>query len=139
MEHTKAGFKALRETVGYTISELAEVLQVNERTARRWEGMTDTKYYGAPPGVWEWLEEARARQIDRENDALAVYYALIDEGERPDAVELPYYQSQSHYETTRREDGDEEERYTVANATNRHIAERLADEGVEVRFVFPRN
>lgn len=128
----------LREQVGYTREDLAAVLGVPTRRIRQWESANPSDNE-VPEGVWLWLEDARARQVERINAALEVVHAY---GTDPEYIELPCYQGQEHYEAVRRDQPQSEEqaledRFTVANATNRELAALLMDEEFEVRFVYP--
>lgn len=63
MQQTKIQFRALRECVGLSLAEMAERLQVNVRSVKRWESL---KYpdYKPPKDAWELLETLHNKQIE---------------------------------------------------------------------------
>lgn len=62
MQQTKIQFRALRECVGLSLTDMAERLQVNVRSVKRWESL---KYpdYKPPKDAWKLLETLHNKQI----------------------------------------------------------------------------
>jgi len=122
--HNKAGFRALRETVGLSQTDIAKHFGVQTRSVRRWES---TKTPWEPPeDVWEWLEDISELQAELVTTALST-------AEGKEAVQLTYWRDQAQYDALGREPGS----YTVANANTRLVAWMLSSLGVEVSFVYP--
>ena len=128
-----ATLRALRETVGMSVRNLAQLAHVQERTVKRWES-------GAmpiPADVERIVIDAKERQDEVVAFALAQYEALYDTA--PDDVEvkiaLRYWTSEAEY-LERSTDaalgaaGD----WMMANATTRRCAAVLEDEGMEVTY-----
>ena len=130
----KAGFYALRETLGISQVDLAAILHLHSDTVRKYEG-ADARYRPSDD-AWSCLEQLRAEQIDRELDIVAEAEALFDgAAEKPPAVRLPLYHSQRHYEGHEGDGGS----WSVSNATVLHAAQRLADRrpDIDVEFYYP--
>lgn len=130
---TKAGFAALRETVGLTQANLADDLGVTIRSVRRWEqpSMSD---YEPPADAWAVLDgyaETQRQMVAHILDMVSSAAAEADRG--PDAVILTYYRSQKQYDEFGRDQGW----YGVANANARAVAFELAREGIRAVFRFP--
>ena len=128
-----ATMKALRETVGMSVSTLARLARVQERTVRRWE----TGAAPVPEDVAEIVERAKERQDVAVYTAMQVYDDAIDE--LPDgselSVDLRYWTSQAEYlehstDAALGLAGD----WMMANATTRRVAAMLDSEGVAVRY-----
>ena len=128
-----ATLRALRETVGMSVRNLARLAHVQERTVKRWES-------GAmpiPADVERIVIDAKERQDEVVAFALAQYEALYDTA--PDdvevTIELRYWTSEAEY-LERSTDaalgaaGD----WMMANATTRRCAAVLEDEGMEVTY-----
>ena len=128
MIRTPASFKALREGVGYSQAELADVLGVSERSVKRWE-QTATDHL-APDEAWELLEDTKAKQDSTVESTLGLVDVMTSTG-RSHPVELPYWKSAEHYAQWM--DGGS---WLVANATARKVAEGLDARGVEYGFVY---
>ena len=82
---TKADFRAMREQTGYSQQALADALDVNIRTIKRWEHEADASQ--PPADAWELLEAALDTQ--RQMAGYAVSVAREQEaalGEKPKAV-----------------------------------------------------
>lgn len=113
-ERNNAQFRALREMVGISHADLARAVNVNPRTVRRWE-IPDAY---VPDDVWEYLESARARQVEVCGFSIRKVLSMESEmGGRPDVIAIPYH-------------GDGTDR---ANA--RLVAHELVRRGFSVRFV----
>lgn len=129
-KRTLAEFRAIRETVGMTQGMLAEELGVNPRSVRRWES-PDCEGYKPPQDAWDVLDDA----LDAQRCGIAAALDKLDEivqehGAAPDAVQLPYWMNQDAYDEGHyvADGGD----WHMANATNRMLAERLHERGIEV-------
>jgi len=127
---TLAEFRAIRETVGMTQGMLAEELGVNPRSVRRWES-PNYDGYRPPQDAWDVLYDA----LDTQRRGIAAALGKVDEivkecGAAPDAVQLPYWVSQSDYDRHHYiDDGGD---WRMANAANRMLAAALHKRGIEV-------
>lgn len=121
----KATYKALREHVGISHATLARILNVNERTVKRWE---DDRYNEPPEDAWSVLVQLRQRQLDM------IDYAL-DKAKKTgvERVMLNYYRTQAQYDIAGRDEGD----YRMANANTRAVATALETMGYEVEYSYP--
>lgn len=95
MQQTKIQFRALRECVGLSLTEMAERMCVNVRSVKRWES---EKYqdYKPPQEAWDLLQKLQVEQL-----------ATIAKTKQTKILELEY--SRDHKEA-------------VQNATARAIA-----------------
>lgn len=131
-ERTLAEFRAVRETVGMTQGMLAEELGVNPRSVRRWES-PDCEGYKPPQDAWDVLDHA----LDTQRQAVAAALGEVDaiaqeQGQYPDHVVLPYWQSQDAYDDGHYvDDGGD---WRMANATNRMLAEQIHERGIRVEW-----
>ena len=129
----KAALKALRETVGMMQRDLAEELDVDVRSVKRWESPA-TEGYHAPADAWYVLENARETQRQQVAYALKVVREQADDlGQAPSAVALTYYRDQEQYDACGRDSGP----YGVANANARAVADALEREGYQVEWRYP--
>ena len=129
---TKADFRAMREMTGYSQQALADALDVNIRTIKRWEHEADASQ--PPADAWELLEAALDTQ--RQMAAYAVSVAREQEatlGAKPKAVQLTYFRDQVTFDCYGRDKGY----FGIANANARAAAEELIREGYEVEFRYP--
>lgn len=125
MEKTHAGFRALRESLGLSLADVAEAMGVRERSVRRWEACGDNY---PPEDAWEWLEGMQRRFEEGVSHALSVV-------ERSGAgrASITYYRSQEEYDAMGRDEGP----YGFTNAISREVALTLQAEGIEVALMFP--
>ena len=129
----KAALKALRETVGMMQRDLAEALDVDVRSVKRWESPA-TEGYQAPADAWLVLEEARETQRQQVAYALKVVSEQAKAlGHEPGAIVLTYYRDQEQYDAGGRDSGP----YGVANANARAVADALEREGYQVEWRYP--
>ena len=129
----KAALKALRETVGMMQRDLAEALDVDVRSVKRWESPA-TEGYRAPGDAWHVLENARETQRQQVAYALKVVREQEETlGHAPSAVALTYYRDQEQYDACGRDVGP----YGVANANARAVADALEREGYQVEWRYP--
>lgn len=130
---TKAALKALRETVGMMQRDLAEELDVDVRSVKRWESPA-TEGYHAPDDAWLVLENARETQRQQVAYALKVVREQEEaQGHAPSAIALTYYRDQEQYDACGRDSGP----YGVANANARAVADALEREGYQVEWHYP--
>ena len=125
MDRTHAGFRAIRESLGLSLNDVAEAMGVRERSVRRWEAPNGQM---PPEDAWRWLEGMRARFEDGVSAALD---AVDASGAK--RVSLSYYRTQEEYDAFGRDDGP----YGFANAISREVALTLEANGVEVSLMFP--
>ena len=130
MRRTSAEVKALRESVGLSQADLAELAGVSVRTIKRWErDMTP------PTDVCDLLE----RYVVRKAKAVEAALETVDRitwgqaGRAPDLIPLTYYRSQEEYDALGRDAGP----FGVANANSRAVGEALMARGFEVEFRYP--
>ena len=129
---TKADFRSMREQTGYSQQALANVLDVNVKTVKRWEHEADASQ--PPVDAWELLEDAL--NVQRQMATYAVSVAREQEaalGEKPKAIRLTYYRDQAMFDRFGRDEGY----FGAANANARAAAEALIREGYEVEFRYP--
>ena len=125
MERTHAGFRALRESLGLSLNDVAEAMGVRERSARRWEAPNGQM---PPDDAWEWLEGMQARF----NDAVDASLDAVEES-GANRVSITYYRSQDEYDAFGRDEGP----YGFVNAVSREVALTLESDGVEASLMFP--
>ena len=123
---TKADFKALRETLGLTQQNVADMAGVRVLAVKRWE-----KPGGAEPpeDVWRALDEMRGRMLDMAWFAADKAVEMRDSA-GAESVALTYYRSQDQYDAVGREPGP----YGFTNAVARLTADYLKAEGFDVEF-----
>ena len=132
---TKQEFRATRERVGMSQAYLARLMGVSTRSVRYWE---DANSQRVPPDeAWEILGKALRRQ----REVISFAYSKVDEvadriGHMPESVQLPYWLSESEYNTLSTDaayglDGD----WRMANANSIIFAAILEADGVEVEWV----
>lgn len=133
MEHSKAELKALRETVGLRQCDLARVLDVKERSVKRWESPAYPTYH-APQDAWDILENALRLQQSGVESALEVVEEWHERaGKEPGEVTLIYWQSEDDYrEHHSPADGGS---WRQANANSRATYAALTALGYSARFV----
>ena len=130
---TKAGFRALRDRVGFSQQNMADALGVRVRTVKRWE---DPSHPSMPPdAAWDLLGSL----CDAQRQAVETCYeqaarAVEDHGRMPDSVVMTYFRDQEMYDAYGRDDGP----YGVANANARAAAAQLERLGLEVEFRYPQ-
>lgn len=133
MQRTKINFRALREMVGISQRTLADLLDVDVRSVKRWENPNATAYRGAPNEAWELLLRILNKQ---EGDVDEFLEFAADSGsiagDIPRELAVPYYHDESDYEVGHPGNG---RFWQVANATSRRIAYALRDEGYPFSFI----
>ena len=129
---TKADFRAMRETAGYSQQALADALNVNVKTVKRWEHEADASM--PPADAWNLLEAAL--DVQQRMAAYAVSVVRKQEaalGAKPQAVQLTYFRDQAMFDRYGRDEGY----FGVANANSRAAAAVLQAEGYGVSFSYP--
>lgn len=131
--HNKQEFKALREQVGMSQTDLALALEVSERSVKRWESIK-YKEYNAPQDAWDILDELL--QLQREEVATAlgqVEEAAQSVGDYPESVKLVYWTSQDEYDKHHCiDDGGD---WRQANATARVVSYALSERGIATDWI----
>lgn len=139
MIRSKAAFRAIRETVGYTQAALADELGVQVRSIKRWESRETPQQ--PPEDAWRILTAALEAQDDVVDYAYEKANEIIgklctDEYVAPPAIHLRYWTSGEDY-AARSTDarlgvaGD----WRMANANARAVAAVLRSHAIEVEFV----
>lgn len=126
-ERNPASLRALREAVGVSQTDLAQIVGVQPRAVRRWESSGEGGR-DAPDDVWEWLGAARARQMEVCSFAVRRVLSIeAEQGRKPDAVSMPYPT----------DSGAPVQGGTVGmvRANARLVAHELERRGFKVRFV----
>lgn len=129
---TKAQFRAMRDRVGLSQQDVADELDVNIKTVKRWEKPDNDCL--PPEDAWSLLEHALNIQRQQVDYAFAVVDDQIDQtGKPPEQVVLTYFRDQQMYDDHGRDLG----RFGQANATARAVAFVLEDLGCNVVFAYP--
>lgn len=129
MQTTCAEVKALRESVGLSQADLADLAGVTVRSVRRWE-----RDITPPEDVLELLERYVIRKAKAVEAALETVERITEQmGRAPDLVPMTYYRSQAEYDELGRDPGP----VGVANANARAVADALMARGVAVEFRYP--
>ena len=132
MERTKRNFRALRETIGMTKQLLADIMDVDVRSVRRWERV-DLEGYPPPDEAWDIVEAYREQQRKVIDFALAKVHELeMEQGETPEVVTLRYFTTDAEYKAAHPEDN--EISLDMANANTRLLAVELERLSYKVEF-----
>lgn len=128
----KAEFKALRETVGMSQQLLADILDVDVRSVKRWEHPNGAE---PPQDAWDVLDEARARQVWVVEAAIDKTHELEREaGRAPEAVRITYWPNAATYEAVHPDEGFS---WMMANANARLTALEFTRLKFDVAFEYP--
>lgn len=129
MQRKCAEVKAMREMIGMSQTDFAEVMGVTRRQAIRWERDTTP-----PARACETLERYVMRKAKAVESALETVERVTDQmGHAPDLVPITYYRNQAEYDELGRDEGP----YAVANTNARAVAEALMARGIAVEFRYP--
>lgn len=129
MQRKCAEVKALRESVGLSQADLADLAGVTVRSVRRWE-----RDITPPEDVLGLLERYVIRKAKAVEAALETVDRVIEQmGRAPDLVPMTYYRNQAEYDELGRDPGP----VGVANANARAVADALMARGVAVEFRYP--
>ena len=133
MERSKAELKALREVVGLRQCDLARVLDVKERSVKRWESPAYPTYH-APQDAWDILEDALRLQQSGVESAVEIVEEWHERGGKaPREVTLIYWQSEDDYREHHSPADGGSWRQAIANSRATYAA--LTALGYQVRFV----
>lgn len=125
---TKAEFKALRERVGMSQQNVADALNVNVRSVKRWEH--EAYPYDAPDKAWKLLEH----RLDVQRRMVEYAVDVVEKaGFVPSLIPITYYRDQQMYDRGGRDKG----LYGIANANARATADVLERMGFEIEFRYP--
>lgn len=129
----KQEFKALREQVGMSQTDLALALGVSERSVKRWESIK-YKEYNAPQDAWDILDDALQLQRQVVSAALGqIEEAAQEVGGYPESVKLVYWSSQAEYDEHHCVDDDGD--WRQANATARVVSYALSERGIATDWI----
>lgn len=129
----KQEFKALREQIGMSQTDLALALDVSERSVKRWESIK-YKEYNAPQDAWDILDDALQLQRQVVSAALGqIEEAAQEVGGYPESVKLVYWSSQAEYDEHHCVDDDGD--WRQANATARIVSYALHERGIETDWI----
>ena len=125
-EKTHADFRMLREGIGLSQADVADALDVTQRSVQRWEKPGE---YGAPDFAWAWLYEMQ----DLFASMVEAGTASLDGAPDGAALQVAYYRSQREHDEHGRDDGY----YGMVNAATREVVRIARDRGIEVTAMFP--
>lgn len=132
MTRTKAAFKALRESAGLSQQNVADALDVNISTAKRWEKPSFP--YDAPDDAWEYLEGVKETQEEQVSFMLAAVAEQVEQmGKEPVVVPITYYRDQKMYDEFGRDPGP----FGWPNAVARKVVYELERRGIACEFRYP--
>lgn len=132
-DRSKADFRALRESIGLSQTDLGRMLGVKTLTVKRWE-KDGPDGYEIPGEAWDVLDE-RA-EVHRQMVGHVVercVEAFESRGEYPHHVTITYFRSQEDFDRFGRDRGP----FGFANAVAQDAARGLRRLGFEVRFEYP--
>lgn len=133
MERTKAEFRALRETVGFSQHALAAELGVSPLSVKRWE-RPDIDGYNPPADAWDLLDSCLAAHDRMVAETFAEVRRQVKAiGRKPECIPITYYRNQAQFDALGRDEGY----YGVANANARDLAGKLRRAGYTVEFRYP--
>lgn len=133
MERTKAEFRALRETVGFSQHALAAELGVSPLSVKRWE-RPDIDGYNPPADAWDMLDSYLAAHDRMVAEMFAEVRRQVKAiGRKTDCIPITYYRDQAQLDALGRDEGY----YGVANANARDLAGKLRRAGYTVEFRYP--
>ena len=131
---SKAEFRARREALGLSQTDVAEEVFVQTRTVKRWEDPTSD--YWPTDDAWEYLEDCETDFEKAVNEAAGIVKKTAkDRGKLPKTVTFTYWRTQQQYDELRGDGG----RFGMANAIARKTAERVRELGCEPRLEYPES
>lgn len=125
-EKTHADFRMLREGIGLSQADVADALDVTQRSVQRWEKPGE---YGAPDFAWAWLYEMR----DLFASMVEAGAASLDGAPDGATLQVAYYRSQREYD----EHGRDQGYYGMVNAATREVVIEAQARGMQVTAMFP--
>lgn len=123
----KAAFRAAREMLGLTQSDVAEAADVTVKAVKFWERPDGPE---PPEDVVTWLEECLQMQKDVVEAGVS---AAVASTQPHGTVQITYYRTQEQYDRCGSSPGP----VGMANANARLTAARLEWLGYEVGFAYP--
>lgn len=134
MLKTKAAFRAMRETCGYSQQDVADEADVRVLTVKKWESpSSDIKQ--PPDDVWQWLLSERQRQEETAHDLAEQAIAMAEQEDCGGHIVIAYYRSQEELDACQLPAGRDEAVGWV-NASSRLAADIIEQAGYEVRFAY---
>lgn len=130
---TKADFRALREELGLSQTDLARTLGVKTLTVKRWE-KDGPDGFTIPDEAWDVIDEraeVHGQMVDHMVERCVS--AFESHGDYPKVVTITYYRSQGDYDAFGRDRGP----FGFANAAALDTARELRHLGFTVRFEYP--
>lgn len=125
-EISAAQFRATREMLGLSQQDVADAVEVDRRSVKRWE----SGEYPVPDDVAEWLMEGKA---SADYTVRNVVKDILSSEFPPATVSLTYYRTQEEYDEHGRDDGP----FGISNANARRVADALEAEGIACKFCYP--
>lgn len=128
-QRSKADFRALREGIGLTQQNIADVFGISVRTVKRWE---HPDWGEIPEDVWEYLEgmaDLHDRMVEDMRAAMVKKYQETG----VDSLTITYFRDQQQYNENGRDEGP----YGFVNAVARDIAAECSHYGLSVCFRYP--
>lgn len=128
---TGADFRACREYVGWTQQEVANNLEINVTTVKRWE--RPLQPFDPPEFAWKWMD-AELKAHDSEVDRVLDIVDRIEEhdGKTLDPVKLVMFHNRDGHSRLR-PDGRSS---GFHNAVQREVWQCLSDNGHNVEFIW---
>lgn len=133
MNEQAADFRALREQVGFSQQDVADLMGVNVSSAKRWE--RPDYPFSIPDAAWELLESAyelQRQEVEYAVDQIVHAASVTRQGSRLPVV-LSYWRTQADYDEAH---PNQPGPYGQANAISRAVAEKARALGFEVDFVY---
>ena len=119
---TKANFRALREEVGLSIPDLADLLKVHPNSIRRWENIDFEQM--PPQDAWDILNDLMQKRAWVLDKMLTDKFIEVS---RDKHVTLTYFRDQPEYDKFGRDEGN----FKLANANARAMARELRANGCD--------
>ena len=136
MEKTKANFRALREMLGYTQGELADLFDVSSYTVKRWE-RPDCEFNNPPDDAWDFLIRGFVELCEDAGNAVDSIMEMVEECDDDDLpVVLAYYRTQEDLDRFYNVPGYKSRNFKFVNTITRTIATMLYDLDVPFEFVY---
>lgn len=131
-KRSKADFRALRESLGLTQTDLAIELGVQPQTVKKWEAMNHP--YSPPESAWIRLDEMEAEQILATEDIVNRIIELVNRfNGDPGLIPIKYYRDQDDYNVHGRDVAP----YGLINARIRAAAKELRRRKLNVQLLYP--
>ncbi len=137
MQKTKANFRALREMIGYTQLELADMFGVSAYSVKRWE-RPDRVQNNPPDEAWDFLVSEFARLCKATCDSVDAIMKRLEEkaDEVDEPVVLTYYRTQKDLDNFSDIPSHKNQDYLFVNRVTRAVATMLYDLDVSFEFVY---